>query len=159
VMKAGLGELHIQSNNGHEGVEGKLHQLGVDSATVYQTMGWTYSKGGGTTDPYGMGAVDSIRTWRAQRKSCSVPTFPDCPVGWDDSPRFGLGSHPAVGRSPDQFERLVRAARHFVADDKARVVYISAWNEWTEDHYLLPDSIWGYSYLEALRRALRPSHG
>ena len=68
---------------------------------------------------------------------------------------FGLGAHPAIGRSPDQFERLVRAARHFVADDKAKVVYISAWNEWTEDHFLLPDAIWGYSYLEALRRAIR----
>jgi hypothetical protein len=64
-----------------------------------------------------------------------------------------------VGRSPDQFERLVRAARHFVADEKARVVYISAWNEWTEDHTLLPDTIWGYSYLEALRRAIGSRHG
>jgi hypothetical protein len=159
VMKAGLGELHIQSNNGHGGVEGRLRQLGVDSATTYHTMAWTYTKAGGTTDAYGKGAADSIRAWKGQRGSCNVPTFPDCPVGFDDSPRFGLGSHPAVGRSPDQFERLVRAARHFVADDRNRVIYVSAWNEWTEDHCLLPDSIWGYSYLEALKRAVRSGAG
>jgi hypothetical protein len=157
VMKAGLGELHIQSNNGHEGIEGRLRQLGVDSATTYHTMGWTYNRPRGSANAYGEGAAASIRAWRKQRSQCNVPTFPDCPVGWDDSPRFGLGSHPAVGRSPDQFERLVRAARHFVADDKVRVVYVSAWNEWTEDHMLLPDTIWGYSYLEALRRAVGSS--
>jgi hypothetical protein len=32
------------------------------------------------------------------------------------------------------------------------VVMLSAWNEWTEDHVLLPDTIWGYSYLEAVKR-------
>jgi hypothetical protein len=49
---------------------------------------------------------------------------------------------------------LVRAARHMVAEaNHSRFIYIAAWNEWTEDHVLLPDTYWGYSYLEALRRA------
>lgn len=154
VAAAGLGNLHIQSNNGHGGVEGRLRELGVDSATTYHTMGWTYNRPRGVADAYGDGAAESIRAWRKLKGVSNVPTFPDCPVGWDDSPRFGLGSHPAVGRSPDQFERLVRAARHFVAEEKVKIVYVSAWNEWTEDHMLLPDTIWGYSYLEALQRAL-----
>ncbi|HEY1793184.1 MAG TPA: glycoside hydrolase family 99-like domain-containing protein [Opitutaceae bacterium] len=153
VRKAGLGELHIQSNNGHGGVENRLRELGIDSATIYHTFAWTYQGGPGTAGTYGQGAAKSIDTWESQKRLCNVQTFPDCPVGFDDSPRFGTGSHMAVGRSPDQFERLVRAARHFVADDKTKVIYVSAWNEWTEDHVLLPDSIWGYSYLEALMRA------
>ena len=57
---------------------------------------------------------------------------------------------------PAQFERLLRAARHFAAEQNGqRLIYIGAWNEWTEDGVLLPDTIWGYSYLEALRRAVR----
>jgi len=155
VRKEGLGEIHVQSNNGHDKIENKLRHLGVDSATLYQTMAFTYKGGPGATSTYGEGATQSIEAWKSQRSICDVPTFPDCPVGWDDSPRFGLGAHPAVGRSPDQFERLVRAARHFVADDERRIIYVSAWNEWTEDHFLLPDTIWGYSYLEALARAVR----
>jgi hypothetical protein len=135
-------------------MEGRLRELGVDSATTYHTMGWTYNRPRGVADAYGDGAAESIRSWIRLRGASNVPIFPDCPVGWDDSPRFGLGSHPAVGRSPDQFERLVRGARHFVANEKVKIVYVSAWNEWTEDHMLLPDAIWGYSYLEALRRAL-----
>jgi hypothetical protein len=29
---------------------------------------------------------------------------------------------------------------------------MSSWNEWTEDHCLAPDAIYGYSYLKAIRR-------
>jgi hypothetical protein len=157
VAKAGLGELHIQSNNGHEGIERRLRSIGIDSATIYHTFGWTYRRTPGVAEAYGVGASESVEQWRSLRAASDVLTFPDCPVGFDDSPRFGLGAHPAVGRSPDQFERLVRAARHFVAEDKTKIVYLSAWNEWTEDHVLLPDTIWGFGYLEAVKRALGPA--
>jgi hypothetical protein len=159
VAKAGLGELHIQSNNGHGGIEGRLRSFGINSATIYHTFGWTYNRDPGVAEAYGLGAAESIGQWRKLKGAADVPTFPDCPAGWDDSPRFGLGAHPAVGRSPDQFERLVRAARHFVAEDRTRILYLSAWNEWTEDHVILPDTIWGYGYLEALKRALAPDAG
>jgi hypothetical protein len=86
----------------------------------------------------------------------NIPYFPTCSVGWDDSPRFGESSSVAINRSPDQFERLVRAARHILSGTaKTKLIYIGAWNEWTEDGVLLPDTYWGYSYLEALRRAVR----
>jgi hypothetical protein len=86
----------------------------------------------------------------------NVPFYPTCSVGWDDSPRFGEYASVAINRTPDQFERLVRAARHFAASgDKQKLLYIGAWNEWTEDGVLLPDTYWGFSYLEALRRAIR----
>ena len=118
VAKAGLGELHIQSNNGHEGIEGRLRSIGIDSATIYHTFGWTYRRPPGVAESYGLAASESVDQWGTLKAAANVPTFPDCPVGFDDSPRFGLGAHPAIGRSPDQYERLVRAARHFVADEK-----------------------------------------
>ena len=71
-------------------------------------------------------------------------------------PRYGENACVAINRSPDQFERLLRAARHFAQEQNSpRRIYIGAWNQWTEDGVLLPDKIWGYSYLEALRRAVR----
>jgi hypothetical protein len=152
--KAGLGGLHIQSSHGHGAVAAELKDLGVDSATAYHTFGWTYGgRPAGTRSPYGDGAVATIRQWRQMREKCSVPYFPDCPVGWDDSPRFGVGAHVVSERSPDQFERLMRAGRHFASSVNPHVVFLSAWNEWTEDHFLLPDTVYGYSYLEAVKRA------
>jgi Glycosyltransferase WbsX len=35
------------------------------------------------------------------------------------------------------------------------VLTIGYWNEWTEGHYLLPDTRHGYGMLRALERALK----
>jgi len=52
---------------------------------------------------------------------------------------------------------LRRAAQYFAAASSAKpkIISLSAWNEWTEDHVLLPDTVFGYSYLEAVRRVYR----
>ena len=50
------------------------------------------------------------------------------------------------------------AAKYFLAEASAgvpNIVFLSSWNEWTEDHVLLPDTVYGYSYLEAVRRAFQ----
>lgn len=157
AQKLGFPDIHLQVCNGYDRYEGRLHDLGFDSATMYGTFGWTYgSKPPGSRIPYGVGASEAVAAWKTKRESVKVPFFPACSVGWDDSPRFEEFASIAINRSPDQFERLVRAARHFVASDtNSKLIYIAAWNEWTEDHVLLPDSYWGYSYLEALRRAVK----
>lgn len=155
--KLGFPKLHLQVCNGYSPAPGRLRELGFDSATMYGTFGWTYgSKPAGSRLPYGLGASEAVGAWQVNKKKLPVPFYPACSVGWDDSPRFGEYASIAINRSPDQFERLVRAARHFVASQEdPKLIYIAAWNEWTEDHVLLPDSYWGYSYLEALRRAVR----
>jgi hypothetical protein len=156
AQKLGIAKLHLQVSNGYD--EERVKAWGFDSATMYGTFGWTYGGGKppGSRLPYGLGAFDGIHAWKTKRQKLGVPFFPCCSVGWDDSPRFEEFSSVAINRSPDQFERVVRGARHFVAaDTHPKLVYVAAWNEWTEDHVLLPDTYWGYSYLEALRRAVR----
>lgn len=158
-LKLGYPKLHLQVCNGFEAFAERLQDFGFDSVALYGTIAWTYgSKPPGSRIPYGVGATEGIATWKRLKSRLKVPYFPTCSVGWDDSPRFGEFSAVAINRTPDQFERLVRAARHFVADNRDnRLIYIGAWNEWTEDGVLLPDTYWGYSYLEALRRAVKDS--
>ncbi len=150
----GFPKLHLQIVGGYDRYLPRLAEFGFDSATQYGTFGWTYGvKPPGSRIPYGEGAVEAIASWRKMRASIAIPFFPCAQVGWDDSPRFEEYAAIAINRSPDQFERLVRAARHTLADAPAhKHLYVAAWNEWTEDHVLLPDTYWGYSYLEALRR-------
>ena len=154
--KLGFPRLHLQVCNGFSKYQERLRDLGFDSAVQYGTFGWTYgSKTPGSRIPYGVGAYDAVVSWPELQRNLQVPFHPTCSVGWDDSPRFGDFSCVAINRSPDQFERLVRAARHFVASQPEKRIYLNAWNEWTEDGVLLPDTYWGYSYLEALRRAVK----
>jgi hypothetical protein len=155
VARAGLGDLHLQASHVYGGHEAELRSLGFDSATLYHTFGWTYGgKPPGGRTPYGEAALHTIGTWKQTAAKVSVPFFPDCPVGWDDSPRFGASAHMVTQRTPDQYERLLRAAQYFSAASgvEPRIVFLSAWNEWTEDHVLLPDTVFGYSYLDAVRR-------
>ncbi len=42
----------------------------------------------------------------------------------------------------------------FRGGQEKKVVFLSSWNEWTEDHVLLPDEEFGYGYLDAVRKAL-----
>lgn len=157
AQKLGFPRLHLQVCNSYDAYAKQLRDLGFDSATQYGTFGWTYGvKPPGSRLPYGEGAVEAIASWQSKRRNLRTQFFPCCTVGWDDSPRFEESASIAIDRTPDQFERLVRAARHFVAaDSNPKMIYIAAWNEWTEDHVLLPDSYWGYSYLEALKRAVK----
>jgi hypothetical protein len=157
AAKLGFPKLHLQVANSYDRYQTQLGELGFDSATQYGTFGWTYgAKPPGSRIPYGVGAVEAIASWKEKHEAVKIPFHPCVSVGWDDSPRFEEFASVAINRSPDQFERLVRAARHTVADAQhTKMVYIAAWNEWTEDHVLLPDTYWGYSYLEALKRGLR----
>jgi hypothetical protein len=158
VAQAGLGDLHLQASHVYGGHEAELKALGFDSATLYHTFGWSYgARPPGSRTPYGEAALRTVQAWRETAAKVSVPFFPDCPVGWDDSPRFGSSAHMVTQRTPDQYERLLRGAQYFsyASSAKPKIVFLSAWNEWTEDHVLLPDTVFGYSYLEAVRRAFR----
>jgi hypothetical protein len=157
TARAGLGELHIQASGEYEGLEGELKHLGFDSATLYHTWGWMKGLREGTRVPYGVGAVGTIQYWKETAAKGALAFYPDCPVGWDSSARFGPHTVMVFERTPDQYERVMRAAQYFSAASPAepKIIFLSNWNEWTEDHVLLPDTIFGYSYLEAVRRLFR----
>lgn len=175
AVKAGLKGLHIQASDNYKAGETPLKELGIDSATHYHTFAerpygdvdsadpgvisathyHTFPAGlPGKTSDFAEGAEHSVRLWKDTASKLEIPYFPDCPVGWDNSPRFASNAHVFINRSPDQYEQLLLAARYFVARRQTRppVIFLSAWNEWTEDHCLLPDATYGYAYLAAVRR-------
>ncbi len=155
VARAGLGDIHFQTMVGYGGKGFEVKKLGFESATHYHSFGRYHTWAEGSRTPFGEAARIAIRNWKDT--FTDVPFFPDCPVGWDDSPRYGAGARMVSQRTPDQYARLLRAAQYFSAASPARpkVIYLSAWNEWTEDHFLLPDTVFGYAYLEAIRRVFR----
>lgn len=155
VVKSGLKGLHIQASHFFTPGKTPIREAGFDSATDYHTM-----SGGppGKTSTYAAGAERTIHRWLDSSSKLEIPYYPDCPVGWDDSPRYTGRSHIIVHRTPDQYELLLEAAKHFVAKKRfdPPIVFLSSWNEWSEDHYLLPDDVHGYGYLNAVRRQFGP---
>jgi hypothetical protein len=154
VAKAGFKGLHVQASHVYKAGTTPLTEAGFDSATHYHTI--PDSPEGKTTE-YADAMEKGVNLWKATAPKLNLPYFPDCPVGWDNSPRYGRKAHRWVHRTPDQFELQMLAAKYFVAAQKTKppVIFLSSWNEWTEDHYLLPDAVYGYAFLDAVRRQFR----
>jgi hypothetical protein len=151
AVQAGLKGLHFQASHVYAAGKTPLKESGYDSATRYHTFA-----GGppGKTSEFATGVERSIERWKDDHEKVGVLYFPDCPVGWDNSSRYGKGAHIYIHRTPDQYELFLRAAKYFVAEHKTDppIVFLSSWNEWTEDHVFAPDVFYGYGYLEAIRR-------
>jgi hypothetical protein len=153
VARAGQKGIHFQAALIYAPGVTPFKAAGFDSATHYHTFGGG-NDNPGKTSQYGAKVEQTIHLWKETADKLEIPYFPDCPVGWDDSPRYASHSHIVVNRSPDQYELFMEAAKHFVAGRKTQppIIFLSSWNEWSEDHCLLPDTAHGYSYLEAVGR-------
>lgn len=72
-------------------------------------------------------------------------------TAWDNTARNVCGKvyH---GSTPEKFEGYMKEL--LKKDSALDLIFINAWNEWAEGAYLEPDEKYGYSYLEALKRAI-----
>jgi Glycosyltransferase WbsX len=85
-----------------------------------------------------------------------LPTYRGAFVDWDNTPRYRNRATVYRGASPERFEHWMSKLVDKIDADPAEqdLVFLNAWNEWGEGAYLEPDERYGYSYLEALQRAL-----
>ncbi len=128
-----------------------IRDCGFDSCTNYQMVQAAPGVG-----PYEEFVRTAISTW--QKDDLDVPKFfPHVSIGWDNTHRNPGEKNAVTGRSPVVFKEAFQEALDFLdaRPDRHRLITVNSWNEWTEDSYLLPDTEWGYAYLEAIRDTLR----
>lgn len=84
----------------------------------------------------------------------------DVTLGWDKrnaDDAFSKKNEALVWKGDvdrEEFEEALRRAKAFLdaRPDQAPLVTINSWNEWTETSYLMPCTMHGYGYLEAVKR-------
>ena len=125
--------------------------LGLDGVTHYGS--------GAMVVPDGdyLPMLDQIAAEYAKmEQDYAVPYFPCVSCGWDNNPRFPNELRPRIitNNTPETIEKALRLAKDYIDTHRlpAPLVTINSWNEWTEGSYLQPDDLYGYGYLEAVRR-------
>ncbi len=158
---AGFSGLHIQGISGddevenYSGVDGEkcdisslYRDLMLDSVTNYQWVSFQEP-----CDYTEMTKRTSLEYAKMdERQMCY---FPHVSVGWDNNPRFKkLREDIATNNTPENFESALKIAKEYVDTHElpAPLVTINSWNEWTETSYLEPDELYGYGYLEAVKK-------
>lgn len=84
----------------------------------------------------------------------NIPYAPHVSIGWDNTPRYGTDAVRNVCRNntPAEFEKALRLAKSHADQNGTNLITINSWNEWTETSYLQPDDLYGYGYLDAVKK-------
>ncbi len=138
--------------------------LGFDAAVEFPPHGENLPENAcavAGVEPNFSGEVVDFRKVVSRRIAMPAPPFRlyrTAMAGWDNTPRLGQRAVVFHDASPAAYEEwlraLVTAAR--LGHPDHRLVFVNAWNEWSEGAHLEPDARFGMGYLEATRRALLP---
>ena len=129
--------------------------LGIDTVTHYQYVHFVKNI---NTD-YNEIMEEVKPVWEEMESEYGVPYFAHVSLGWDNNPRFNKFVPRVVkNNTPENIEKAFREAKaytdrlHERYPDLPRLITVNSWNEWTETSYLEPDTLYGYGYLEAIKK-------
>ncbi len=133
---------------------GLYKYLGIDSVTNYNWGGCVHFDGDYTdlTKDY----CEKITRFRNENET---PFYPNITVGWDNNVRFNKFIPGVVeNNTPESFTAACEKIKEFADASlkkgvmKAPLITVNSWNEWTETSYLQPDDLYGYGYLEGIKK-------
>ena len=90
-----------------------------------------------------------------KHKPLDEKVLPGAFTGWDNTPRYKEYGKVIQGGDPSKFYKYFRRLIKKTKEEyKKDMIFVFAWNEWTEGGYLEPDNKNKYGYLKAIRKAL-----
>ena len=162
-IKEGYLGLHLQSNIWYTStmifLDGRkikhidlVEMLGFASITNYQ-----FSNMSPLPNTYSKVLENAKNVWEELSK-LKTTYIPHVSVGWDNNTRFYSYDDRIISKNtPDEIERAFRTAKEFLDNNPRtpKLITVNSWNEWTEGSYLQPDELYGYGYLEAIKKVFR----
>ncbi len=167
VKKAGFPDLHLQitiwgensfnlsgfDSNMQGTTKEIVSLLGADSVTHYQYVHFAE-----IDRDYTEILEDVKKEWARIENEYKVPYFPHVSCGWDNNPRFKHFRAGIIeGNTPENIQKAMQMAKDYLDShqDIPPLVTVNSWNEWTETSYLQPDNVYGYGYLEAIKKVFK----
>jgi len=124
--------------------------LGADSVTNYQFVHFVK-----VSRDYEVILEDVKKEWARVTEEYTIPYFPHVSCGWDNNPRFKrFIPNLTTGNTPEKVKKAFESVKEFVDSHPelpAPLITVNSWNEWTESSYLMPDVLYGYGYLDAIK--------
>ncbi len=154
LASRGFPLLHLAAIEPNAATIGDVRAIGFDSVTNYVLLPeWK----GEFLQDYAACVASRATQWPEIARASGLPYHPAVTPGWDASPRgadFG-GAKPqkypwwpiVVGEHPDRFRDAVALAASYPTE----LVFVSSLNEWSEGHYLEPDTRFGLGWIEAVK--------
>ncbi|MDR2764650.1 MAG: glycoside hydrolase family 99-like domain-containing protein [Tannerella sp.] len=102
--------------------------------------------------------ADAVKTWEALDRELNIPYYPHVSIGWDNNPRFEMQMGGIVkNNTPENVEKAFRDAKAYIDahPEQAPLITVNSWNEWTETSYLQPCTMFGYGYLDAVKKVFK----
>ena len=165
AKSSGLSGVHFQfvrwngQSENITGVDGEVmetnaaltEKMGFESLTHYQFVHFA-----DIDRDYAEIMPDVKKEWAKIKEEFHIPYYPHVSIGWDNNPRF-KEFRPGVvkNNTPEEFEKALQDAKAFADATGVNLITINSWNEWTETSYLEPDDMYGYGYLEAIKRVFK----
>ena len=158
ARKAGLPGVYFMACASPDEAElRRLHDEGYDVVTAYN-----YPSAGANRSPY-RDLVDAyVSIWDRLRAAGSIDYLLAPLAGWDPRPWHGENTLARPGNTPEEFRRMLLAARDRM-DPKGppsrRIMIVEAWNEWGEGSTVEPDLEDGFRKVDAIREVFAPNAG
>ncbi len=134
-----------------------MKNIGMEYSISYH---WpTFAKGTIPEEPDTYTAEEIINghhiCWEYQNKG-AVENIINCSMGWDSAP-WGNSVTPKKWRlTPDEFKKLLEDSLTVISGrDKnslaGKIVMLDNWNEFGEGHYIIPNTQYGFGYLDSVK--------
>jgi len=146
------GIINISGVDGSEkpSVNKVVDALGFDGMTHYQYVHFVDIK-----RDYANVMPDVLKEWEKIDSTYKIPYFPHVSLGWDNNPRHkNLVPYIMTNCTPDEIKKAFQHAKEYADShpNQPPLITVNSWNEWTETSYLHPDDLYGYGYLEAIKK-------